>query len=119
MARKDQLEALNEGLKVAENDMSIPLLRTLIAASLNPHLSVTDIAQVIGVPQQTASRYVAILQGRYQTAESASAFNRGPLLSHKPSANDLRRYELVLTPRGNARLDEILNEIYSKGDAGK
>jgi DNA-binding MarR family transcriptional regulator len=112
---KTRYASLDAGLKLAETDLSIPLLRTLIAVSMNTHLSVTDLAELINVPQQTASRYVALLQGRYQSSESSSSFARGPLLTTNPSSSDLRRYELVLTPRGSARLEAILNQIYSKG----
>lgn len=113
MLKKLRLNALNTGLNKAGSDMSIPLLRTLIAVALNDHLSVTELADAINVPQQTASRYVSILQGRYQTSDNFSSFAREPLLAHRVSSDDLRRYELILTPRGNARLNSILNEIYS------
>jgi len=115
VASKSRYLSLDAGLKLAEPDLSIPLLRTLIAVSMNPHLSVTELAELIKVPQQTASRYVALLQGRYQSSESSSSFARDPLLTTKPSLSDLRRYELVLTPRGTARLDAILSQVYSKG----
>lgn len=115
MTNKHQLEAFDCGLKSAEPDLSIPLLRTLIAVSLNPHLSVTELSETIGVPQQTASRYVAVLQGRYQTSDGTSSFARAPLIAHRASSTDLRRYELVLTPRGVARLNAILGQVYSKG----
>ncbi len=116
VASRYRSEAFDAGLKMAEPDMSIPLLRTLIAVSLNSHLSVTELAEAINVPQQTASRYVAVLQGRYQTSEGTSSFTRAPLLSHKPSTTDLRRYELILTARGVAQLDAILAQVYSKGE---
>lgn len=115
MASKSRLAALDAGLEAAGPDMSIALLRVLVSVAIDPHLSVTELADKIGIPQQTASRYVAILQGRYQTADSSSAFAREPLLANRPSATDLRRYELVLTTRGDARLDTILNEVYAKG----
>jgi DNA-binding MarR family transcriptional regulator len=97
--------------------MSIPLLRTLVAVSLNSDLSVTELADMIGIPQQSASRYVAVLQGRYQTPGSTNVFADEPLLAHKASATDLRRYELVLTPHGTARINAILNAIYSRGNS--
>ena len=106
--------ALDAGLKVAEPDLSIPLLRTVIAVFLKTDMSVNDLADTIGVPQQSASRYVAILQGRYQTSDGASSFTKAPLLMSKPSPTDSRRNELALTPHGEDRLNEILSQIHSK-----
>ena len=112
MKSRDAATFLDAGLKAAEPDLSIPLLRTLIAVFLNTNLSINDLAEAIGVPQQTASRYVAILQGRYQPSDSNS-FVRAPLLTHKPSPGDMRRYELKLTPHGAKRIDKILSYIYA------
>lgn len=106
--------ALDAGLKLAEPDLSIPLLRTLIAVFLKVDMSINDLAEAIGAPQQSASRYVAILQGRYQTSEGATSFTKAPLLMHKPSPNDSRRYELALTVHGQDRLNKILIQIHSK-----
>ena len=50
--------ALDAGLKLAEPDLSIPLLRTLIAVFLKADMSINDLAEAIGAPQQSASRYV-------------------------------------------------------------
>lgn len=106
--------AFDAGLKVADPDLSIPLLRTLIAVFLKEDMSINDLADAIDVPQQSASRYVAILQGRYQTSDGhGNSFTRAPLLTHKPSPGDLRRYELALTSRGLARLHKILAQIYT------
>jgi DNA-binding MarR family transcriptional regulator len=115
VTKKARLEALDRALQAAGGDISLPLLKTLIAVSLNPNLSVSELAEVIGVPQQTASRYASVLQGRYQTADSSSLFAQEPLLTHKPSITDLRRYELALTPQGSARLDKIVEAISSEG----
>jgi DNA-binding MarR family transcriptional regulator len=115
VVNKGRLEALEAGLKAAGPDLSIPLLRTLIAVYLNPNLSVNELADLIDIPQQTASRYVAILQGRYRNLESSSALARSPLLSQRASTADLRRYELALTSRGVAKLSSILDEVFSKG----
>ena len=115
MVSKNRFAAFDAALKLAEPDLSIPLLRTLITVYLNPNLSVTELAEAIGVPQQTASRYVAILQGRYQTMDATSALSRDPLLATRPSSSDLRRYELVLTPRGVTKIETIVNKMFSPG----
>jgi DNA-binding MarR family transcriptional regulator len=112
-----QCAALNEGLKKAEPELSIPLLRTLLAVAVNENLSVNELADHIEVPQQTASRYVAILQGRYQTSEAGASLARAPLLTHRASSTDLRRYELVLTPKGGARVQAILATIFDRRPA--
>ena len=108
-----QVAALDAGLEITEPDLSIPLLRVLLTVFLKEHISVSELAESINVPQQSASRYVAILQGRYQTSGvNQSSFVRAPLLSVKPGTNDLRRYELELTNRGRSRLEDILSRIY-------
>jgi DNA-binding MarR family transcriptional regulator len=119
MVRKSQLEALDAGLREAGPDLNIPSMRILIAVAIQPHLSIIELARKLGIRQQTVSRYVAYLQGRYQTAASRRGFAREPLLGNRPDWTDGRRYELVLTPTGAVRLDAILKAVYVKGIEGE
>jgi DNA-binding MarR family transcriptional regulator len=110
----DQLNAVLAALRSVGSDLSLPLLITLVAIARDPGLSINELADRIQVPQQTASRYVAILQGRYQMAGGAgNAFAGEPLLSLQVSANDPRRRALYLTPEGSARVADILSKLYT------
>src|SRR3712207_1175686 len=101
----DRLDALLKALRSIEIDLSLPLLLTLVAVARDPGISINELSERIGVPQQTASRYVAILQGRYQTpAGGENAFTTNPLLSLEISTSDPRRRALFLTSYGEMRL---------------
>lgn len=113
-----RLDALFQALSSIEADLSLPLLLTLVAVGRFPSLSINDLSDRIGVPQQTASRYVAILQGRYQIAGgSANTFSRNPLVTLEVSSDDPRRRALFLTPHGKARLVALMDKLYAKGNA--
>jgi DNA-binding MarR family transcriptional regulator len=109
----DRLDAVLAALRSMASDLSLPLLITLVAIARDPGLSINELADRIQVPQQTASRYVAILQGRYQMAGGGNTFANEPLLSLEVSVNDPRRRALYLTPQGKARLEDILWALYS------
>jgi DNA-binding MarR family transcriptional regulator len=109
-----QLDAVLAALRSMGGDLSLPLLITLFTIARTPGISINELADRIQVPQQTASRYVAILQGRYQMASGAgSMFASAPLLSLRVSANDPRRRALFLTPEGRTRLAGILEKLYT------
>lgn len=103
------LSALSHLLEQVDSDLGLPLSRTLIAVSLQPGISVNELADRLGVPQQTASRYVAILQGRYEAPSIAAAVSaRTPLLALEISQVDPRRRALFLTPEGERRIDKLI-----------
>jgi DNA-binding MarR family transcriptional regulator len=112
----ERLEAVLRALRSIGNDLSLPMLITLAVIARNPGLSVNDLAERIEVPQQTASRYVAILQGRYQlVGGSENTFGSKPLISLQVSANDPRRRALFLTEHGKMRLSLFIAELFSCG----
>jgi DNA-binding MarR family transcriptional regulator len=111
---RKRLDAVLAALRSLGGDLSLPLLVTLVAIARDPGLSINELSDRIEVPQQTASRYVAILQGRYQMASgSANPFAGQPLVSLEVSANDPRRRALFLTPQGRTRLADILEKLYT------
>lgn len=111
----DRIAALYQALTCIEADLSLPLLLTLVAVAREPGLSITELAERIEAPQQTASRYVAVLQGRYQLATAGEgAWTRQPLLSLEISVTDPRRRALFLTAHGQARLAEVVGYLYPK-----
>lgn len=110
-----RLDAVARALRSIESELSLPLLLTLTAVARHPGISVNELAQQIDVPQQTASRYVSILQGRYQMLDSGeNSFARNPYLSLTVSAVDPRRRAIFLTSRGKGRLAEIIQELYNQ-----
>lgn len=101
-------------LEAIEADLGLSITRSLLIIALTPGLSINDLAEQLRVPQQTASRYVAILQGRYQSTVSTTVVNaRNPLISLEISQHDPRRRALFLTPDGKKRI-EMLIANYSR-----
>jgi DNA-binding MarR family transcriptional regulator len=97
-------------LRSLEPDLNLQLALTLLAVARQPGISVGELADDTQVPQQTASRYVAILQGRYELPGSdGNSFARSPLLSLEVSKHDPRRRALFLTTQGSKRLNRILD----------
>jgi DNA-binding MarR family transcriptional regulator len=110
-----RLSAVFDALGPIETNLGLPLLLALLAIAKSPGLSINDLAELINVPQQTASRYVAILQGRYQSpGQIENVFARHPLVSFEVSAEDPRRRALYLTARGQARVAEFLDKLDEK-----
>ena len=106
----DRVDALIRILRSLEPDLNLQLALTLLVVARQPGLSVGELADHIQSPQQTASRYVAILQGRYELPGSdGNSFARNPLLSLEVSKHDPRRRALFLTAYGTKRLNRILD----------
>jgi DNA-binding MarR family transcriptional regulator len=98
-------------LKSIETDLNLSLALALVAVAREPGLSVNELAERLDVPQQTASRYAAILQGRYDLPESESnKLTRNPFLSLEVNAHDPRRRALYLTSYGKRWLGRILRQ---------
>jgi DNA-binding MarR family transcriptional regulator len=115
----NQIDKVFRLLQSLEGGLSLPLALTLFAIAREPGLSVGDLALRINAPQQTASRYVAILQGRYETSSSGDDdFSRNPLISLEISREDPRKRALFLTDNGVDRVTKIL-EIEGKNDNEK
>lgn len=54
-------------LKIWGGQLGLPALVVLLCVASKPGLSVNDLAAELGIPQQSASRAVAQLAGRYHT----------------------------------------------------
>ena len=110
-----RLGALLTVLHSMDGDLSLPLLLTLVAVAWQPGMSINGLAKRIQVPQQTASRYVAILQGRYHLSNAGmNSFSDKPLLSLQVSTNDPRRRALFVTSHGNDVLKRIIDQLYTE-----
>ena len=91
--------------------LSLPQLICLLTVAAEPGLSVNDLAARISVPQQSASRYVAALLGRYQ-----SVVDRGPiepLIRQEVSSDDPRKRALYINEAGYDLLARMLESSSS------
>jgi DNA-binding MarR family transcriptional regulator len=85
--------------------MGLPPLVCLLTIAVEPGLSINDLAERTGVPQQSVSRHVAALLGRYQTDLLA---NFDPLVEQHINAEDPRKRALHLTPAGREIVARLL-----------
>lgn len=98
MANRDHwLRDMRDALAGVQAELSLPQLVSLLTIAAEPGLSVNDLADRTGLPQQTASRYVAILLGRYETPGQSPLH---PLISQAVSEDDPRKRALFLTAAG-------------------
>jgi DNA-binding MarR family transcriptional regulator len=112
-----QLVVLSEALKTIEQELTLPLMICLVSIAKKPGISVNDLASDVGIPQQTASRYIAILLGRYQSATPQyDSLAGNPLVSLEVSAEDPRRRALYLTKRGKLVLKKLTDKLVRLGD---
>ncbi len=98
----------------AVDGLSLPLALTLAAIAREPGLSVNDLADRLDFPQQSASRYTAILLGRYESPSAAQDTFKTPFISLEVSPTDPRKWALFLTQHGTKRLASILNLVMEK-----
>lgn len=110
-----KLDSVILALSRVEGDLSVPLLVSLVAIARHPGISVNELASLTDTPQQSASRYVAILQGRYEMpAQPNGALSRGALISLEINADDPRKRALYLTPRGRDRVKRFLADLFER-----
>jgi DNA-binding MarR family transcriptional regulator len=83
----------------------LPQALALIVIAKNPGLSVNELAEKLDQPQQTVSRHVSVLLGRYQTSETIvpRAFIRQEI-----NVNDPRSRALFLSPDGQSFLKALV-----------
>jgi DNA-binding MarR family transcriptional regulator len=101
-----QIAQILQLLEQIDAELGLHLTLIMLAVARAPGLSVNELADVVKMPQQTVSRHVAVLQGRYQspTLSSQSSFVRNPLLAIEVSKNDPRRRAIHLTEDGKRRV---------------
>ena len=99
-----RLEAVLAALKPWQSMISLSQALALIVIASHPGLSVNELAEKLEQPQQTVSRHVAILLGRYQQSETIEprAFIRQEI-----NVNDPRSRALFLSHDGHALLKAL------------
>lgn len=83
-------------------------LQLLLSVAVRPGASISELADMVGVPQQTASRYVAALSGRYQYDEN----DMPELLTQGLGADDTRKRAVNLTTDGQAFVQRFISTIF-------
>jgi DNA-binding MarR family transcriptional regulator len=106
------LKQLRDALMRAET-LGLPAVICLITIALKEGISVSELADQTGAPQQSASRYVSQLMGRYQTEFSSTPFE--PLVEQRISAADPRKRSLYLTQCGATLVRELIAARTSAG----
>jgi len=107
---RDDLQRLGNVLNAVPSHLALYQLRALVAIGLAPGISVNELSDELGVPQQTASRYVGGLLGRY--GDVLSAGDATPLIEQTVSASDPRRRALYLSRDGDLLLRHITSLLY-------
>jgi len=102
-----RLEAIYKAFSKYQAEISLPQALALIAIARTPGLSVNELAERLDQPQQTVSRHVAVLLGRYQTSEAVvpRAFIRQEI-----NVKDPRSRALFLSPEGHSLLKAVVAE---------
>ena len=103
--------ALRDSLRVLQRQLSLPQLVALLTIHSNPGLSVNDLAETLDVPQQSASRHVAFLAGRYQN--ELSEIPPKAFVTQQINPNDPRSRALHLTDEGAALIRQLLQSTVS------
>jgi DNA-binding MarR family transcriptional regulator len=97
-AETEWLAGVRTALLGLQGELSLGQLVALLTVACDPGLSVNDLADRTGVPQQTASRNVAMLLGRYEMPNGQGP--QHPLISQGVSEHDPRKRALFLTDTG-------------------
>jgi DNA-binding MarR family transcriptional regulator len=102
-----KLEGLMHALLNVKSDVSLPQLVSLIAIGLKPGISVNELADLIDAPQQSASRYVSVLAGRYDGPPGVGVPD--VLITQEISAADPRKRALYLSVEGRRLVQRMLS----------
>lgn len=104
-----------KALRSLEGELSLPLSIVLLALAEKPGLSINALAEELGLPQQTASRYVSVLQGRYQPLGTAeNTFAKKPLVALGINADDPRKRAIELTAEGEQRVRAFVELLFGR-----
>ncbi|NSZ77040.1 winged helix-turn-helix transcriptional regulator [Agrobacterium tumefaciens] len=100
------IERLQQILAAVPITLGLPQLQAMVAVAASPGLSVNELAERLNVPQQTASRYVAQLTGRYQEFEEKD--EPQPIVEQRVSLSDPRKRALYLTWYGRTAIEKLI-----------
>lgn len=109
-----KLIAVSSALKHVQAELSLGQVVALIAIATEPGLSVNELAERLQIPQQSASRHVAALLGRYQTEPAESRSRASALIKQEINPEDPRRRALSVSEGGRKLLEEMLARLDGK-----
>lgn len=105
------LKLLRNSLTKLQDAISLPQLVALMCIGEQPGLSVNDLADLMHVPQQTASRYASVLMGRYDSPTTPATSQTKPLVAQGLSEHDPRSRALYLTAAGRDLLVSLTSSF--------
>jgi DNA-binding MarR family transcriptional regulator len=120
-----KLAGLANALRPLQAELGLPQLLALLTIAGEPGLSVNGLADRLDLPQQTASRHVAALAGRYQgvfdpvDSENSGRSKLDPLISQEISESDPRRRALFISKQGRALLDGVAKRLGPVSDGSR
>jgi DNA-binding MarR family transcriptional regulator len=106
-----RLDVVFEALRPWQGALNLSQALALIAIARHPGLSVNELAERLEQPQQTVSRNVSVLLGRYQTSETVVP---RVFIRQEVSASDPRSRALFLAPDGQSLLKTLAAERTAK-----
>jgi len=100
-----RLAAIFSALANCQSELSLPQVLALLAIARTPGLSVNDLAERLDQPQQTVSRHVSVLLGRYQMSETVLP---RVFIRQEVSTIDPRSRALFLAAEGETLLKALV-----------
>lgn len=97
-------ELQNAGLTLAHAQVLFLLYES-------PGVSVNDVSELLEMPQQSASRIISQLSGRYEISPGRQPVE---LVRHEVGREDTRKRALYLTTAGNALVTKITASLRGK-----
>jgi DNA-binding MarR family transcriptional regulator len=107
------IRSFMQSLGVIGDDLSLPAVRAFLLIAIEPGLSVSQLADRLSLPQQSVSRYVGLLMGRYLNTPTES--HARALVSQGISQVDPRKRSLELTELGRKRVAKLILTMKEEG----
>lgn len=101
-----ELANLRDALAALQGSLSLAQLIALMTVAIEPGISVNELGDRLRIPQQSASRHVAVLTGRYQSELSDAPLDA--LIVQQINETDPRKRALYLTPAGDKLIANML-----------
>jgi DNA-binding MarR family transcriptional regulator len=120
-----KLASLADALGLLQAEIGLPQLLALLTIAGEPGLSVNELADRLELPQQTASRHVAVLAGRYHgmfgpaAAENPGRSKLDPLITQEISQSDPRRRALFISKQGRALREAMAERLAPVADVSR
>ncbi len=107
------LRSLLAALQKVSDELTLDQVTALLTIAVEPGLSVNDLAERLGIPQQTISRHVGVLLGRYQ--QDAQGADARPFVVQEINQSDPRRRALALSERGRELIAALSPAVSQEG----